>query len=147
VSEEAILKNPERARSALQDIKRLGVAVALDNFGAGQSSVGLPRDLPLDMIKLDRALIQGFELDRDRRATVAGMIALANEAHVTAVAVGIETKRQLTLVRELECVVGQGFLLGPPDWPERLRLREATGTVTSAPWRPLVRLGGNSRAR
>ncbi len=58
VSEEAVLRDPERARAALTDVKRLGVAIALDNFGAGQSSLSLPRNLPLDMLKLDRALIQ-----------------------------------------------------------------------------------------
>ena len=76
---------------------------------------------------------------------VAAMIALAHEAGLTAVAVGIETNRQLALARELDCAVGQGFLLHRPDSPERLRLRETAGAVTSAPWRPLVRLRGSSR--
>jgi diguanylate cyclase (GGDEF)-like protein/PAS domain S-box-containing protein len=141
VSEEAVLRDPERARAGLTDVKRLGVLIALDNFGAGQSSLSLPRNLPLDMLKLDRSLIQGFEQDRNRRAMVAGMIALAREAGLKAVAVGIETNRQLAVARELDCSVGQGFLLHKPDSPERLRLRDAPGTVTSPPWRPLVRVG------
>ena len=145
VSEEAVLRDPERARTALKAVKRLGVLIALDNFGAGQSSLSLPRNLPLDMLKLDRTLIQGFERDRDRRAMVAGMIALAREAGLRAVAVGIETNRQLAVARELDCSVGQGFLLHKPDSPERLRLREAPGTVTYPPWRPLVRVGGGGR--
>ena len=78
------------------------------------------------MLKLDRALIQGFEHDRDERARWSpAMIALAHEAGLTAVAVGIETNRQLALARELDCSVGQGFLLHPPESPERLRLRES----------------------
>lgn len=145
VSEEDILRDPERARAALTDLKRLGAAIALDNFGAGQSSLSLPRNLPLDILKLDRSLIQGFEQDRNRRAMVAGMIALAREAGLTAVAVGIETNRQLAVARELDCSVGQGFLLHPPDLPENLHLRRSSGTVTSAPWRPQVRVRGNSR--
>ena len=145
VSEEAILRDPERGRAALKDVKRLGVMIALDNFGAGQSSLSLPRNLPLDVLKLDRTLIQGFEQDRNRRAMVAGMIALAREAGLTAVAVGIETSRQLAVARELDCSVGQGFLLHQPDLPERLHLREAPRTVTSAPWRPTVRVQGSSR--
>ncbi len=145
VSEEAILRDPERARAALKDVKRLGAMIALDNFGAGQSSLSLPRNLPLDVLKLDRALIQGFEQDRNRRAMVAGMIALAREAGLTAVAVGIETNRQLAVARELDCSVGQGFLLHQPDLPERLHLREGPRAVTSAPWRPLVRVQGRSR--
>jgi diguanylate cyclase (GGDEF)-like protein/PAS domain S-box-containing protein len=145
VSEEAVLRDPERARAALNDVKRLGVAIALDNFGAGQSSLSLPRNLPLDMLKLDRTLIHGFERDKNKRAMVAAMVALAYEARLTAVAVGIETNRQLALARELDCSVGQGFLLHQPDSPERVSLREVAGTVTSAPWRPLVRLRGSGR--
>jgi EAL domain-containing protein (putative c-di-GMP-specific phosphodiesterase class I) len=145
VSEQAVLRDPERARTALTEVKRLGVAIALDNFGAAEASLSLPRNLPLDMLKLDRKLIHSFETDRETRAMVAAIIALAHEAGITAVAVGIETNRQLALARELNCAVGQGFLLHRPDSPERLRLAGATGAVTSAPWRPLVRLGGKSR--
>jgi diguanylate cyclase (GGDEF)-like protein/PAS domain S-box-containing protein len=145
VSEQAVLRDPERARTALTEVKRLGVAIALDNFGAAEASLSLPRNLPLDMLKLDRKLIHTFETDRETRAMVAAIIALAHEAGITAVAVGIETNRQLALARELNCAVGQGFLLHRPDSPERLRLAGATGAVTSAPWRPLVRLGGKSR--
>jgi len=146
VSEEAVLRDPERTSAVLSDVKRLGVAIALDNFGAGQSSLSLARSLPLDMLKLDRTLIGGFDRDKTKRAMVAATIALAHEARLTVVAVGIETKRQLALARELDCPVGQGFLLHEPDAPERVRLREAAVTVTSAPWRPLVRLrGSNSR--
>jgi diguanylate cyclase (GGDEF)-like protein/PAS domain S-box-containing protein len=143
ISEEAVLRDPDRARSALKDLKRLGVLIALDKFGFGQLSLGLPSNLPLDIVKLDRALTGSFHEDKDRRAMFAATIALAKEAGLTAVAVGIETNRQLALARELDCSVGQGFLLHGPASPERVRLRGGPGTVTSAPWRPLVRLRGS----
>jgi diguanylate cyclase (GGDEF)-like protein/PAS domain S-box-containing protein len=147
VSEEAVVRDPERARAALGSVKRLGVAIALDNFGAGGSSLTLPRNLPLDMIKLDRSLIHSFEHDRETRAMVAAIVALAQEAGLMAVAVGIESNRQLALARELDCAVGQGYLLHRPDSPERLRFAGAPGTVTSAPWRPQVRLAGKRSRR
>jgi diguanylate cyclase (GGDEF)-like protein/PAS domain S-box-containing protein len=147
ITEEAVLRDPERARATLAEVRRLGVSIALDGFGAGEASITLPRNLPLDMLKLDRGLIQTFERDRETRAMVAAMIALAHEAGLTAVAVGIETNRQLALARELDCTVGQGFLLHRPDSPERLRFTGDAGTVTSAPWRPRVRLGDSSRRR
>jgi diguanylate cyclase (GGDEF)-like protein/PAS domain S-box-containing protein len=143
VSEEAVMRDPERAREALADVRRLGVAVALDNVGATESALSMPRNLPLDMIKIDRALIQTFDQDKDRRAVFAAAIALAQEARLTAVAVGIETRRQLALAREMDCSVGQGFLLHNPAPADSLRLREPPGAVTSAPWRPLVRLRGS----
>jgi diguanylate cyclase (GGDEF)-like protein/PAS domain S-box-containing protein len=147
VTEEAVLRDPERARATLGEVRALGVAVALDSFGARDASITLPRNLPLDMIKLDRELIQKFEHDRETHAMVAAMIALAHKAGLTAVAVGIETNRQLALARELDCTVGQGFLLHRPDSPERLRFAGTGGTVTSAPWRPRVRLGESNRRR
>jgi diguanylate cyclase (GGDEF)-like protein/PAS domain S-box-containing protein len=145
VSEDSVQRDPERARAALKEVKRLGVSIALDKFGSGQYSLGLPSDLPLDIVKLDRSLIESFDRDKDRRAMFAATIALAREAGLTAVAVGIETKRQLALARELNCTVGQGFLLHGPTAPGEVRLKERIGSVGSAPWRPRVRLGGNSR--
>jgi EAL domain-containing protein (putative c-di-GMP-specific phosphodiesterase class I) len=144
ISEEAVLRDPERARTALKDLKRLGVLIALDKFGFSQLSLGLPSNLPLDLVKLDRGLTENFHQDKDRRAMFAATIALAKEAGLTAVAVGIETNRQLALARELDCSVGQGFLLHGPASPERVRFRGGAGSVTSAPWRPLVKLRGNS---
>lgn len=147
ISEEAVLRDPERARSALQDLKRLGVLIALDKFGLGQMSLGLPSNLPFDLVKLDRALTSSFHQDKERRAMFAATIALAKEAGLTAVAVGIETNRQLALARELDCAVGQGFLLHGPASPDRVRLKGGGGSVTSAPWRPLVRLRGSGKPR
>ncbi len=142
VSEEAVRRDPERAREALRDVRRLGVSIALDKFGAAQLSFGLPSDVPFDVVKLDRSLTTSFDRDKERRALFAATIALAKEAGLTAVAVGIETNRQLALARQLDCSVGQGHLLQSPSTPDRLRLRDPAGAVTSAPWRPLVRLGG-----
>ncbi len=142
ISEESVLRDPERARSALQDLRRLGVLIALDKFGVGQLSLGLPSSLPLDVVKLDRALTSTFHQDKERRAMFAATIALAKEAGLTAVAVGIETNRQLALARELDCTVGQGFLLHGPASADRVRLRGSTASATSAPWRPIVRLRG-----
>jgi diguanylate cyclase (GGDEF)-like protein/PAS domain S-box-containing protein len=146
VSEEVVLRDPARARMALKDVRRLGVTVALDNFGATQSTLNLPGSLPLNMLKLDRTLIHGFERNKDRRAMVVATLALARESGLEAVAMGIETNRQLALARELDCSVGQGFLLHKPNTAEHLRLREAPGTIRlPAPWRPIVRLRGSTR--
>jgi diguanylate cyclase (GGDEF)-like protein/PAS domain S-box-containing protein len=147
VSEDAVMRDPERAREALRDVKRLGVSIALDKFGAGEQSLALPRNIPLDVVKLDRGLTGSFDRDKERRAMFAATIALAKEAGLTAIAVGIETNRQLALARQLNCSVGQGFLLQGPGAADRIRLRDGAGSVTSAPWRPRVRLGGGESRR
>ncbi len=144
VNEDSVARDPERAREALRDVRRLGVMIALDNFGSTHG-LGLPRDVPLDVLKLDRALLESFENDKSRRAVFAATIALAKEARLTAVAVGIETSSQLAMVRELDCTIGQGFLLHHPSSAQQLQLRDTAASVTSAPWRPLVRLGSSRR--
>ncbi len=77
VSEDSVQRDPERARAALKEVKRLGVSIALDKFGSGQYSLGLPSNLPLDIVKLDRGLIESFDRDKERRAMFAATIALA----------------------------------------------------------------------
>ncbi len=147
VSEQAVQRDPVRAQAVLEEVKRLGVSIALDKFGTGQLSLGLPRNLPIDAVKLDPGLTGSFANDRHRRAMFAAAIALAKEARLTAIAVGIETNRQLALARELDCAAGQGFLLHSPASPEQVRLNYSASTPTSAPWRPLVRLSGGGRRR
>jgi len=139
-SEEAILRDPERARATLENVKRLGVRIALDRFGSGESRLSLPGTLPLDMIKIDRELIRGLQADEGKRALVVAIVALAREAGLTTVAVGIETERQLRLARELGCSLGQGFLLGAPQSPERLGPRGPGAIRSRSPWGPLTRL-------
>jgi len=145
VSEEAVVNDLDRVSDALASVRRLGVATALDNFGRVESSFSLARSVPLDMLKLDRGLIETFVRDRKTRALVAATIALAKEAGMKAVAVGLETPRQVALARELGCTIGQGFVLHRPEVPGRVRLTGALADVTSAPWRPRVRLGQGAR--
>jgi diguanylate cyclase (GGDEF)-like protein/PAS domain S-box-containing protein len=145
VSEDTVLRDPERARAALADVRRLGVSVALDNFGSEQFSLGVPGNLPLDIVKLDRALTASLGHSSEKRATFAAAIALAKQARVTAVAVGIETQRQLAAARELDCAVGQGFLLHTPAAAERVQLRCRTPSLTSARRSPRLKKSLRSR--
>jgi diguanylate cyclase (GGDEF)-like protein/PAS domain S-box-containing protein len=140
VTESSILRDPERARTALADVRGIGVRVALDEFGSGESRLMLPGTLPLDMLKIDRTLIGGLEDDDHKRAIVVALVALAGAAGLRTVAVGIETEAQLAHARELGCDYAQGFLLHPPNSPEQLTLRapRAVGSLTR--WGPLARL-------
>jgi len=123
----------------------VGVLIALDNFGAGHSSLSLPCTLPLDMVKVDRSLIQGFEHDRAKRAIVKAAAAIAKEIGIQAVAVGIETDRQLELVRAVGFALGQGYLLCAPDTPELLPLGSPQPVRSPLSWRSIARLGRRPR--
>jgi diguanylate cyclase (GGDEF)-like protein/PAS domain S-box-containing protein len=140
VTEETILRDLERAQSALEEVKQLGVKIALDGFGSGQSRLTLTRALPLDLLKIDRSLIQGLSSDAHERCMVVAIVALAREAGLATVAVGIETEQQLQLARSVGCTYGQGFLLHPPESAQRLSLRGPGAIRSPALWGPFARL-------
>jgi EAL domain-containing protein (putative c-di-GMP-specific phosphodiesterase class I) len=140
ISESAVLRDPERVIPTLQAVKDAGVRIALDEFGRGETRLSLPGVLPLDMVKIDRSLIAGFESDEQRRAIVVAIVALARASGLETVAVGLESQAQLQLACELGCSLGQGFLLSPPATPELLTLRWPRAVRSPARWGHLARL-------
>jgi EAL domain-containing protein (putative c-di-GMP-specific phosphodiesterase class I) len=140
VKEEAIGHDPERAHEAIRDLRRLGAHVALDGYGAGVASLGLPSALPLDMLKIDRTLISTFERNKDRRAMVMAVATLAKQKRLQTVAVGIETLSQLALARKVGCTLGQGYLLGRPESAQRLRLQQPVTVRSHSRWRTKARM-------
>jgi diguanylate cyclase (GGDEF)-like protein/PAS domain S-box-containing protein len=140
VTESSILRDPERATATLANVRRVGVRIALDEFGSGESRLTLPGALPLDMLKIDRSLIRGLQEDEHKRAIVVALVALARAVGLQTVAVGIESDAQLQLARELGCSFAQGFLLGAPDVPERVTFEGPRVVGSLARWGLLTRL-------
>jgi diguanylate cyclase (GGDEF)-like protein len=106
----------ERARivGLLQDLRAMGVSVSLDDFGTGYSSMSYLRDLPFDELKIDRSFVVSIESDRQARAVVQTIIALAHNLDLRVVAEGIETYEQAMLLTAMGCARGQGYYLGRP---------------------------------
>ncbi|HEY8304393.1 MAG TPA: EAL domain-containing protein [Solirubrobacteraceae bacterium] len=140
VTEQSVLGDPERARATLEAVRQVGVRVALDNFGSDESRLRLASTLPLDMLKIDRSLLDGALDQKPKRAIVEASLALARAAGLQTVAVGVESEAQLQLMRELGCTFAQGFLLGQPDAAERLTLDGPRVVGSLAQWAPLARL-------
>ncbi len=88
--------------------------VGLDEFGAGQSSLAYLKRFPLDFVKIDRSLVAGLGTDEQDTAIVRATVDLAHTLGLTVVAVGVETERQLDVLRLLGCDRAQGYLFGPP---------------------------------
>jgi diguanylate cyclase (GGDEF)-like protein/PAS domain S-box-containing protein len=140
VTETALMHDMPTATATLRAIKALGVDLALDDFGTGYSSLLYLKDFPVDRIKIDRSFISGLGVDADATAIVASTISLAHSVGVQAVAEGVETVDQLTLLRQMGCDFAQGFLLSAPltldqltPWlhahpPARRRRAKATTT-------------------
>ncbi len=98
----------------LADLRAAGVALALDGFGAGCSSIGQLRRLAVDTVKVDRSLMENLEVDHQHRHLVQAIVQLVDALGLTAVAVGVENGGQATQLRGLGCKLAQGYYFSRP---------------------------------
>jgi len=110
---EAALANPQ-AVAALAGLRRLGILVAIDAFGIGQSSLATLQELPVDIVKLDRSFLPEKESPSGARSFLTAIVALAHAAGLRVVVEGVESQVQLDAVvlAGADCI--QGYLLGAP---------------------------------
>jgi EAL domain-containing protein (putative c-di-GMP-specific phosphodiesterase class I) len=113
VTESGAIHNLDRAAAILTDLRAAGLRVALDDFGTGYSSLAYLTTLPLDYLKLDKALALGIERTRRHRGVVRAVMTLARSLGLAVVAEGIETDTQRQLLAAEGCAFYQGFLLAP----------------------------------
>jgi EAL domain-containing protein (putative c-di-GMP-specific phosphodiesterase class I) len=116
VTETAVFGGAQ-AIATLWAIQGLGVRIALDDFGTGQSSLGLLRDCPVDVLKVDKSFVAALTEGGRDSAIVAGLIGIVTGLGLHAVAEGIEDPAQAVLLRQLGYHFGQGYLFGKPMPP------------------------------
>lgn len=114
ITESALIADPERAEQVLHSLRALGVTIALDDFGTGYSSLGYLHKFPIDSLKIDRSFISQIEQDPKGIDIVSAIIGLAKNFKLGVVAEGIETEKDLQILNELGCDMGQGYLFGKP---------------------------------
>jgi diguanylate cyclase (GGDEF)-like protein len=125
---ESLAAQDERVQSTLRELKNLGVRLALDDFGTGYSSLACLHQLPVDTVKIDRSFVKHAETVEYHRVLIEATIRVARTLGMTTVAEGIETEGQASLMRELDCDRGQGYLYSAPleaaefeRWARRLQ--------------------------
>jgi len=124
----------------LAELRRLGVTVALDDFGTGYSSMAVLRQLPIDVMKIDRSFVVDLGTDDGAMAVARAIVALARSLRLELVAEGIETEAQAAVLRAMGCDELQGYLFARPLPPAAFE--ELPGLQhTSAPERLAVALG------
>jgi diguanylate cyclase (GGDEF)-like protein len=115
VTERALLDDPRRARRQLDALRERGFRIALDDFGAGWSSLSQLRDLPLDLIKLHGALAEALPGDPGARAVAGMIVALTWQLGLGCTLKGVETEAQAAAARALGITRMQGYHFGAPD--------------------------------
>mgnify|MGYP000144331780 CR=1 FL=1 len=118
VTESAVVADLETATRSLNRLKRLGVRLAIDDFGVGYASLSQLKALPpVDILKIDRSFVDGVIGDHEDKAIVDMVIQLAASLGLATVAEGIESGDQAVLLREMRCNLGQGYHFARPVGP------------------------------
>jgi diguanylate cyclase (GGDEF)-like protein len=114
VTESYLIDNPERAAGAIVALKAMGIAVVLDDFGAGYTSIAYLQQFAFSGIKIDRSLSSRIATDAKARVLVTGVVYLANGLDLPVTAEGVETEDQERLLRLAGCQSLQGYRFSRP---------------------------------
>jgi diguanylate cyclase (GGDEF)-like protein len=114
LTETAMTQDRDRAAAMLRQLAEMGVTVAVDDFGTGYSNLGYLIDFSFHKLKIDRSFVSRLETDQNSGAVVSTIVGLSRALGVHAIAEGVETENQATLLRAAGCDVFQGFLFGRP---------------------------------
>jgi len=125
IPESAVMSDPERMQKMLTRLSKRGVRLAIDDFGSGYASLSHLKQLPVDVLKIDKSFIQNMGASDDDDAIVRSTVELAHSVGVRVVAEGVESKETLSMLAALGCDMAQGYCLSRPvpageltDWLE-----------------------------
>jgi EAL domain-containing protein (putative c-di-GMP-specific phosphodiesterase class I) len=121
ITENTILTDPVRARAVLARLAELGVRLAIDDFGSGNSSLGYLKRLPVDVLKIDKTFVVNMASDADDAVIVRSTIELGHNLGLEVVAEGVESEDAWRRIADLECDTIQGFFVGEPVPPAQLQ--------------------------
>ena len=120
ITETAVIDDINLAVRRIHELKEKGVRIALDDFGTGYSSLNHLKNLPIDIVKLDRSFIGSIFGDNKEGLIIKGVISLSKNLGFRVIAEGIENGEQLKYLQENDCPFGQGYYLSPPNSIEKI---------------------------
>jgi diguanylate cyclase (GGDEF)-like protein len=121
ISEPVLMADEARAEKSLHALKRLGVSLAIDDFGSNYSRFGRLRQLAVDRLKIARSFVTSITQGDDDRAIASAIISMSRSLHINVTAEGVENFPQLAFLQEQDCQDAQGFLLSAPLQAEEAR--------------------------
>ena len=114
LTESSIMSHPEATIDVLTKLQTKGVAISVDDFGTGFSSLSYLKRLPIDSLKVDQSFVRELATDPDDAALVMAIVSLGHTLRLRVVAEGVETQEQLRFLRLLRCDEIQGYLISKP---------------------------------
>ncbi|NNE36352.1 MAG: EAL domain-containing protein, partial [Rhodothermales bacterium] len=114
VTEGVVIDDTETAVKELESLREMGIRVSLDDFGTGYASLSVLHSLPIDLLKIDRSFVKRMDRRADGTQLIQTVIEMGQTLGMKCVAEGIEIRRQLEQLQEMNCVYGQGYLFSKP---------------------------------
>jgi EAL domain-containing protein (putative c-di-GMP-specific phosphodiesterase class I) len=114
IAESAVMADPEKAIAVLGALRDIGVSVAIDDFGAGYSSLAYLKQFPIRAVKIDQSFVQGVPFSRSDAAITKAIINLAHSLECSVIAEGAETQQQFDFLRDNDCDSVQGYFFSEP---------------------------------
>lgn len=114
VTETVLMHEINTSVAILQELKSMGVLIAVDDFGTGYSSLGYLQKFPIDILKIDRSFVHDIGSVNGDGIIVSAVIGMGNSLKLKVVAEGVENQEQLDFLKALNCEEGQGYVLSPP---------------------------------
>jgi diguanylate cyclase len=119
LTESVLMRHAETTTSLLQQLKAMGVQLAVDDFGTGYSSLSYLRRFPIDALKIDRSFVREITTNPDDATIVSAVISMGRSLKQRVIAEGVETREQLTFLQNQHCAEGQGYYFSRPVFPEQ----------------------------
>ncbi|WP_305790115.1 putative bifunctional diguanylate cyclase/phosphodiesterase [Symbioplanes lichenis] len=120
ITESLVLRDAEQVWADLETLRALGCRIAIDDFGTGYSSLSYLRQMPVDVLKIDKSFIDDIIASKQQRALVNAIVTLARNLDLTVIAEGIEHADQRSMLGRMGCPYGQGYLFSRPVWPNQV---------------------------
>jgi EAL domain-containing protein (putative c-di-GMP-specific phosphodiesterase class I) len=120
MTESVLIENVDEASARLNELRALGVRLALDDFGSGYSSLSYLQKLPFDKLKIDRSFVAGLNLSANGGVIIQAIVALGRALGMSVVIEGVETEEQRVLLRLAGCNELQGYLFARPGPREEI---------------------------
>lgn len=115
LTESCLMADPERMSEIMTALRGLGFSIAIDDFGTGYSSLAYLKRFPIDTLKIDQTFVKNMLDDKNDRAIISTILAIANQMGLITVAEGVETEEQRHALQRLGCVLAQGYYFCRPE--------------------------------
>ena len=129
ITESTSMKDAATSIAVMANLRALKIHFAIDDFGTGYSSLSYLKRMPVDTLKIDKSFVDGLGLDNESTAIVQAIISMATALNIRVTAEGIENAEQLSILRAMNCDIGQGYHFSrplPPKDAEKLMEQDFT---------------------